>query len=136
MSAKDLDVMYEKAKTSGEIFLWVQNCEDTDDESDSVEPCRKKGKYQSKEDKLDEIYRKLKSQHDGTVYTMPQLRLWAKMIQCGTHDDFKEPPNVPMITGMSQKRTKRDSLAETFCWSCRSHCQSIFTSSCNSECET
>ena len=75
VSAKDLDVMYEKAKTSGEIFLWVQNCEDTDDESDSAEPCRKKGKYQSKEDKLDEIYCKLKSQHDGTVYTMPQLRL-------------------------------------------------------------
>ena len=45
---------------------------------------------------------------------MPQLRLWAKMIQCGTHDDHKEPPNVPMITGMSQKRTKRGFLAETF----------------------
>ncbi len=36
------------------------------------------------------------------------------LIQCGTHDDYKDPPHVPMITGMPQKRLKKDSLAETF----------------------
>ena len=36
------------------------------------------------------------------------------MIQCGTHDDYKDPPHVPMITGMPQKCLKKDSLAETF----------------------
>ncbi len=34
------------------------------------------------------------------------------MIQCGTHDDYKDPPHVPMIT--SEKRLKKDFLAETF----------------------
>ncbi len=36
------------------------------------------------------------------------------MIQCGTHDDYKDSPHVPMITGMPQKRLKKDSLTETF----------------------
>ncbi len=43
---------------------------------------------------------------------MPQLRLWARMIHCGTHEDYQEPPHVPMITGMPPKRPKKDSLTE------------------------
>lgn len=105
VSAKDLEGMYEKAKNSCEIFLWVQTCEDTDDDSDDAEPSRKKRK-QSKEAKFEEIYSKLKSQQEGSTYTVPQLKLWARMIDCGTHEDYKDPPNVPMITGTPQRRQK------------------------------
>ena len=80
VSAKDLKVMYEKANSSCEISLWVQTCEDIDAEEDSdinPEPSRKKGKQQSKEDKLEEIYGKLKNQHDKSTYNTPQLKLWA-----------------------------------------------------------
>ena len=47
---------------------------------------------------------------------MPQLRLWARMVQCGTHDDCDNPPQVPMITGMPPKHPCRahDSLTTAF----------------------
>ena len=50
----------------------MQTCEDIDAEEDSdinPEPSRKKGKQQSKEDKLEG---KLKNQHDESTYNTPQ----------------------------------------------------------------
>lgn len=44
----------------------------------------------------------------GTNYEVTQLRLWARMIQCGTHDNYENPPNVPMITGIAPKRHKEN----------------------------
>ena len=34
------------------------------------------------------------------------------MIQCGTHDDYDDPPHVPMITGILPKRPKKDSITD------------------------
>ena len=34
------------------------------------------------------------------------------MIQCGTHDDYDDPPCVPMITGILPKRPKKDSITD------------------------
>ena len=34
------------------------------------------------------------------------------MIQCGTHDDYDDPPRVPMITGILPKRHKKESIAD------------------------
>lgn len=45
-------------------------------------------------------------------FSKPQLRLWARMINCGTHDDYSEPPRVPLITGTAPKRRKTDSSTE------------------------
>ena len=44
---------------------------------------------------------------------MPQLRLWARMIHCGTHDGYDNPPAVPMFSGTQPKRPRRESLADT-----------------------
>lgn len=34
------------------------------------------------------------------------------MIICGTHDDYNDPPHVPMITGMPGKKPRKDSFSE------------------------
>ena len=57
-------------------------------------------KRQAREKELDSIYTKLKKKHDDT-YSAPQLRLWARMIISGMHDDLENPPQVPMIVFLS-----------------------------------
>ncbi len=115
VSDKDLESMYHKAKNGSEIFIWVQNNEN---DSDDPEPEKKKKKpsesssrRQDKEEEVEVIFSELKSKHDNS-YTVPQLKLWARMIHCGTHEDYEDPPHVPMITGMPPKCPKKDSLTE------------------------
>lgn len=111
VSRRDLDVMYDKAK-DGEIVFWIELCnEDTDSETEPVKKKKKNSKStkQSKEDKLDDVFKELKEEH-GSNYTIPQLKLWARMILCGTHDDYKDPPRVPMITGKQKTTSKASGL--------------------------
>ena len=114
VSPKDLDIMYEKRK-GGDVLFWIELCDDIDEtDSDASEPKRKKKKKrqssvpsrrQSKEDELEEVYSKLRIEH-GTDYSVPQLKLWARMIICGTHDNYTDPPRVPMIMGKHSKLPK------------------------------
>ena len=53
-------------------------------------------KRQAIRDEVDEIFADLQDKH-GSTYTAAQLRLWANMIQVGTHKDYDEPPKVPMF---------------------------------------
>ena len=106
VSSKDLEVMYEKS--GKEVYLWVTAVDRDENDSDLDEPERKRTKRQSKEDELDDIFYKLKLEHGSVKYSPPQLKLWARMISNGTHDDYKSPPRVPMITGMQPKQPKKD----------------------------
>ena len=36
----------------------------------------------------------------------PKLRLWAKLIHTGRHEDYVTPPNIPLITGKTTHTTK------------------------------
>lgn len=127
VSTKDLESMY---KGTNEIFLWIEVCKDDhEDDSNSDnpgEPAQKKRKLsksdkkkkqsgssrrQQKEDEVEAIYDELKSKHCDN-YTSPQLKLWARMIHIGTHDDYEDPPRVPMITGTLPTRSKKDSFTE------------------------
>ena len=117
VTEEDLDVMYEKF-TSGEIFLWCVGKEPEKHDED-VSSKGKKRKYEStvtkrqeKEDELDGIYQDLQQKH-GNLYSGPQLRLWARMIIAGTHDDLDEPPRVPMITGaVPPKKQRQETLTD------------------------
>ena len=95
-----------KLRSSCDIPLWC----------DAESKDQRKGKWKrddsgKDEEDIDEIYDELYKKH-GSNYTVPQLRLWAKMITCGTHDSRDEPPSVPIITGQQPKKPRRDSLAE------------------------
>lgn len=102
--------MYQKVKKDSDIFLWIQVCESDHDTDDEFEPVRKK-RRSSKEDEVEDVYQQLRKRHEEQ-YTSPQLKLWARMLHCGTYDDYDDPPRVPMITGTLPKRTKKDSFAE------------------------
>ena len=72
-----------------------------------------KGKKRKREsdEELDTIFRELKQKHTDK-YSIPQLRLWARMISCSTHESYDQPPPVPMFSEPQPKRQK-ESLAES-----------------------
>ena len=93
------------------MCLWCYGREDQSDDL-HVGVKRKNGcdgifnKRQAKEEEIDVLFEK-----HGDNYSNPQLRLWACMIICGTHDNLDSPPRVPMIVGSPlTKRPKQESL--------------------------
>ena len=92
------------------FFLWIQT---TDEDSDEGESCSKKKSSSKKKKKVldfDEVYEKLRKQHEGEGYNVPQLRMWARMLCCETHDEYDKPPKSAMITGVEPSRPKKDSF--------------------------
>ena len=123
VTKKDLASMYAslpKGKTS--ILLWCDgrshhSC-DTSEElgrsqkrKSSVDINPPPSKRKQMESDVDEISSELKEQH-GTKYTLPQIRLWARMIVAGNQESMTDPPQIPAITGIQPKKAKRESLGE------------------------
>ena len=106
--------MYSKFKADSEILLWAESVSHQDsDDSDEPERKREKSTGSSKkeeEDSVDIIYDKLFCKHKDS-FSVPQLRLWARMSHCGMHEDYEIPPHVPMIIG-NTPRQKTNSLTE------------------------
>ena len=104
--SEDLAMMYSKC-TSTEISLWC-------DVSETKK--RKRGEssvsQRDEGETVDIIFQNLSKQHKD--YTKPQLKLWARMIHCGSHDNYEEPPDVPLITGIVPKRQKKNPLSDAF----------------------
>ena len=68
-------------------------------------------KRRETDDKVDETVTELKLRHDSK-YTLPQMRLWARMIAANHHESLDDPPEIPAITGIVPKRKKWESVAE------------------------
>ena len=108
--AGSTDTMYSKC-TGSEISLWcdVSQVGSTGGRKKNSEPGGSKRK--EREDAVQDIYEELLEEHVDK-YSTPQLRLWARMINCGTHDDYTEPPRVPLITGTAPKRRKTSDMSD------------------------
>ena len=114
MCQKDLFGMYKSLKTSN-VLLWCDACKPTAETKKEVEELTHKrkdpptnqpiSKHRQAEDDIDDIVRVLKDKH-RTKYTMPQLRLWARMASLGNHKSTDDPPKVPAITGIVPKKEK------------------------------
>ena len=99
---EDLSVMYSKCN-GNDISLWC-------DVSMKKEKSAKKRKSNEHDgDDIETIYKELLERYPGDTYTKPQLKLWARMIRCGTHEGYEKPPEVPLITGSAPKRKKTNS---------------------------
>ena len=108
---QDLVVMNSKFM-GGDVCLWCDQQSGEATVSRDRSPARKKSsKRDEKEQEVDEIFQDLKDRH-ASDYSGPQLRLWARMIANGLHEDLDNPPRVPLITGTAPKRPKQDSLTE------------------------
>ncbi len=45
--------------------------------------------------------------------TSPKLRQWARLIQSGQHDDYDNPPAIPLITGSpAPAKAKKESVTD------------------------
>ena len=108
---KDLDVMYGTLGQNSKITLWCDAKIEVDDE-----PAKKKRKRDEtnpgpscsdscKVDSVDLIFKELKKKHPDMH--CPKLRLWAKMIDKGRHDDYDNPPQIPLITGSTVPAKKK-----------------------------
>ena len=60
---------------------------------------------------VDDHFATLTEMHEDE-YSILQQRLWARTINCGTHDSFEIPPALPMFAP-PPKRSKKDSLTDT-----------------------
>lgn len=108
VTAEDLELMYTTIKTD-EISLW---CDADEGKSESKRKRKENGSSSKQEEEdVDEHYKILTEKH-GDTYTVPQRRLWARMLHCCTHEDYDTPPPLPMF-GPPAKRPKKDSLTET-----------------------
>jgi hypothetical protein len=112
VSSDDLKLLYEIFNGKDEIHLW---CNASDDSSSSSSKTKKR-KRESDDENIDTIYQDLKEKHSD-AYSIPQLRLWARMIQCSTHESYDKPPVVPIFSQPQPKRPKEslsDSIAQGF----------------------
>ncbi len=116
-SKEDLNTMYTRFAPGHEIFLWCDGREEDKEGSQGVATKQKPqsegpvNKRQAREEELDSTFKELKKNH-GDAYSGPQLRLWARMVISGTHDNLDDPPRVPIIVGAPlPKRQKQESIA-------------------------
>ena len=112
VTSEDLKQMYEGFKVDEDILLWCDGKSKEVTGSDKVRKRRREPEKSSEQEDVDAIYQELKEKH-STSFTVPQYRLWARMIHCGTHDSRDSPPAVPMFTGSQPKRPRKESLADT-----------------------
>ena len=40
-----------------------------------------------------------------------KLRLWGKLLQSGYHDDYENPPDIPLLTGKGKKKPPKKGVA-------------------------
>lgn len=107
-TASDLEAMYQKYPC-GEINLWCDsNSEDESRKRKRDESSGGTSKRQKKEEEVDSVFRNLKEKH-GNNFSIPQLRMWARMVANDLHDDLDVPPNVPFF-GSTPKRTRQPSV--------------------------
>ena len=104
-SDEDLTVMNKKF-CNGNISMWCDAREASDEDSSPSRdqersrerspkrsPTKKCGKREDKENEVDDIFQDLKIRH-GDDYSGPQLRLWARMVSNGVHEDRDSPPST------------------------------------------
>ena len=108
---EDLNLMYSKYKFGGEIILWCDGkCRDGSHGSKKRDIDTSLLKRQEREDQVDGVFKDLKSKHNDK-YSVPQLRLWSRMISTSLHDDMDKPPNIPAFGG-SNKKPRKESVAD------------------------
>jgi len=123
-SDRDLNKMYSLFESGSRITLWCDGSDAGEKEnqpptkkkrtegSDKPEKTEKKGsKRDAAEEELKEIVDQLKA--NNPTLTLPQIRLWGKMIQAGQYDNYETPPDIQLIRGCPvPAKPKKESVVE------------------------
>lgn len=112
-TAEDLKAMYSKHPNGGFISLWCDgNYTEVNHKKRRAEGPDQSTYRQLKEEETDSVFKELREKHTAN-YDTPRLRLWARMISTGLHDDYDNPPNIPAFSGSINKRARKDSVSDT-----------------------
>ena len=123
VTQEDIDTMY--STLSLNIVLWCDARSQTSNSeasSTTLDTRKRKSsaatsaeattsKRKQRDEEVSSTVDQLKELH-GTKYTVPQMRLWSRMVAAGHHSSLTTPPNIPAINGLIPKRRKQESLAE------------------------
>ena len=116
VTSDDLDRLYELHPKGGEVLLW-HRCEGVSETGSGSAGKRSKeadsavSKRTQQEAEVESAYKELKEWH-GEMWDMPRLKLWARCIASGIHDDYGNPPDSPAFSGAAPKRARKESLSE------------------------
>jgi len=106
---EDLSLMYSKYKLGGEIILWCEGRYREDSRGSRKRDIEMASKQeQEREDQVDSVFADLKSKHNDK-YTVPQLRLWSRMVCSSIYDDMDKPPDIPAFGATVKKYVKNHS---------------------------
>jgi hypothetical protein len=139
---EDLDRMYKLYPNGGNVTFWCYGNKNYGNKADpggdfaeENDPCfalpqgskRKRDsevstRRQEKEDEVDRVYKELREKH-GKLESM-KLRLWARMICGGLHDNYTEPPDIPAFNS-DRKRPKKDNVSEAFTGAAVAICKAL-----------
>lgn len=101
--------MYSLFNSGSKINLWCEG----KPLSDKAPPPRKRPYTTKRElfEGVDDVFKKLKEKHSDMP--LPKLRLWARLIHTGRHDDYEKPPDLPLITGSPTLiKPKKENLSD------------------------
>ena len=130
-SNEDFNLMYSKYKFGGEIILWCDSrCREDNRGSRKRDIDTGLLKRQEREDQMDEVFKDLKSKHNDK-YSVPQLRLWSRMICMNLHDDRDKPPNIPAF-GAGTKKPRKELVADAITGAAVSVIKALHTPEVNS----
>lgn len=114
---EDLVAMYDTCtlEDGKEICLWCDGIEEEKESGEVATKRRKKddksplSRREEKENSVDETFQELKEKH-GDSYTIPLLRLWARVIIAGHHES---PPALPQFKKKKTASNNTSNLTTT-----------------------
>ena len=99
-------------RLGGEVLKWCEGqCKDQKRDSAELGGLLKR---QEKEEELENIFKELKDIH-ADKHSLPQLRLWSRMVSAGLHIDMETPPDVPAFHSSAKKRISRGCYMYHWC---------------------
>ena len=118
VTSEDLEKLYELHPKGGEILLWCDGVsaggttEGRSSTKRSKEAESAMAKRTQQEAEVESTFKELKERHQDSWDT-PRLKLWARCIVSGVHDDYDNPPESPAFSSSAPKRARKESLSET-----------------------
>ena len=115
---EDLKRLYDIHKTGGQINMWCEGVPNEGANKGQSGSKRKRddsGVSKHQENDVDDNFKVLQEKHGkDKQFTTLLLRLWARTIGAGLHDDFDSPPDLSAFSQSQPKKPpKRESLSDT-----------------------
>ena len=123
---EDLHFMYRANKKGGNITLWCDGCFPSSTTGPGTKRKREVEtamRRQDKEDEVEKIVMELSKKHPEIEKT--KIRLWARMISGGLHDDYEKPPDIPAFHRPLKRPRKDNNLSDALCGAATAVCRAL-----------